>query len=81
MAFTVEVKRAVYERAGGQCECVLEHLEYPRPPHPGGRCPDGHSQEFFFFVNKQTGEPGEESGKATDCIMLCSDCRAKFKTG
>ncbi len=79
MAFSLEVKDAVFDRASGQCECIDEHLGYQRPPHPGGRCPHKYKKEQFYFVNKATGDSGAETGTVAECVMLCSDCRDKFK--
>jgi len=79
VAYPLQVKKDVFARASGQCECIDEHLDYERPPHPGGRCPHKYSQDLYYFVNKATGVPGTDSGTADECVMLCSDCRNKFK--
>ena len=78
-AFSLQVKTDVFGRAGGRCVCIDEHLDYSNPPHPGGRCPQKHNQENFYFVNKASGISGTETGTAAECVMLCSDCRDKFK--
>jgi hypothetical protein len=77
MPFSTSVKGEVYGRAQGQCECEREHLNARSqlPPHPGGRCPQGGTQEKFYFVEKATGlSPERDSGVADDCEMLCGNC-------
>lgn len=79
MAYPIQVKDAVFARASGQCECIDEHLDYQRPPHPGGRCPHKYTQDLFYFVDKNSGAPGADTGTVDECVMVCSGCRGMFK--
>jgi hypothetical protein len=71
MAFEQEIKDAVYERAGSQCECMREHIEMSNPPHPGGRCPHSEQQIKFIFWARDGGKPET----AESCEMICLACR------
>jgi hypothetical protein len=71
MAISEETKKALYQRAGGRCECTMKICD-----HGGNRCNRGLSPGYWEAHHRVAGGPDTLS----NLIAMCATCHKNTRT-
>lgn len=73
MAISPETRRAIFQRAGGRCECTMSVCSHH---HAGRRCPHGlHGSSWEAHHRSRNG--GDTPG---NLIAMCATCHKNTRT-
>lgn len=74
MPFPENILHEAFARAGGKCECTLQH-EGQKAPHHGGRCPRGFARYGPYWEPHHV-KAEDRGGPDTidNCQVLCFEC-------
>ncbi len=71
MAITEETRRALYQRAGGRCECTMNVCD-----HKGRRCSRGLTHGYWEAHHRVAGG----SDTLSNLIAMCATCHKDTRT-
>ncbi len=71
MAITQETRNALYQRAGGRCECTMQVCD-----HSGRRCSRGLSPGYWEAHHRVAG--GADT--LSNLIAMCATCHKNTRT-
>jgi hypothetical protein len=71
MAISDVIRKALYKRAGGRCECEMTACDH----HPGSRCPQRLGAGFD--AHRRSG--GELDAPST-LVAMCATCHENLRT-
>lgn len=73
MAVSEAIRKELYKRAGGQCECTMRVCDHHRP---GVRCSRGLSPGHWDAHHKTAGGPDILS----NLVAMCATCHKNTRT-
>jgi len=71
MAISEETKKALFQRAGGRCECTMQVCD-----HSGRRCGRGLSAGYWEAHHRTAGGPDTLS----NLIAMCATCHKNTRS-